>query len=430
MISMSLFRALAAQGGGFVLSILLCSNSAPVMAQGADAADSMRAFQRTFSRIAKDEGDALGEYVRLQSIYDRMGEEKPNQAAQLLSMADAMFGRYRDAEDHYYAAFPGGNKSVACPVSGVTVQPALEMIRRVAADTRVLLINESHSMMITRAFIYQLLPVLRSSGFKYLALESLAPSSDKLANTQAMKVLQDTALPVRGYPLDRSSGGFYLREPIHAEIVREAVAQGFILVAYEALHANTREEREEEQANALARLIASDSQAKIAIVAGYGHISKSDGWMADRLQNMLTEKIFSIDQVSGIFGCEDPPEDGSLAPYVLADTNGKEWASKSDRVDVTVLHRARKDGRMASSGWLTLNGERKGIVPDTVSCGQAWPCLVSAIYANEEEQAVPADRVLLTGAGDQSLLFLKPGVYRYVVKPQGGLQTISELIVP
>ena len=386
-------------------------------------------FQNVFGRIAKDEDGALPDYEKLQSIYAQMGGSQQKQTAQLMSMTDAMFGRYQDAGEHYYTTFPTGRNPLSCPTSGFTPEPALKGLRRLAIDAHVVLINESHSMVITRAFIYQLLPALHSLGFKYLALEALAPASDVMAKNQSAKVLKDAALQSRGYPLDQSSAGFYLREPIYAELVREAVAEGFTLIAYETLQAKSRDEREEGQTSALARLVASDPEAKVVVIAGYSHIWKTDGWMADRLQKQISGKILSIDQTSGIFGCEAPLATNSLKPYILTDARGHGWASMPGRVDVTVLHPKRKDGRAAPSGWLTLDGRRKGIRPNTADCISAWPCLVSAIYAKEDENAVPADRVLLEGSNDKSLLFLKPGNYRYEVEPRGHPKITRELMV-
>ncbi|HEX7803818.1 MAG TPA: hypothetical protein VF471_13790 [Pseudoxanthomonas sp.] len=398
--------------------------------QTSDAVTGMTAFQEAFGRITQDKGEALAEYEKLQAIYRQMEDKERAQAAQLLSMTDAMFGRYQDATDHYYTAFPAGKKPVSCPASGVTPEPALAAVRKLASDAQVAMINESHSIATTRAFVYQLLPVLRQLGFKYLAMEALAPASDDLTQNLPMKSLRDIALPSRGYPLDESSAGFYLREPIYAELVREAIAQGFTLVAYETLQAKSRDEREEGQANALARLVASDPQAKIAVIAGYSHIWKADGWMAERLQKQISGKILSIDQTSGVLGCDQPLKTSSLEPYILTGADGKGWASKPDRVDVTVLHPAYEYGRTAPSGWLTLGGRRQGVAPDTAACDDSWPCLVSAVYASEGEEAVPADRVLLASADDPSLLFLKPGTYRYVVEPRGRPKSTRELTIP
>jgi hypothetical protein len=40
------------------------------------------------------------------------------------------------------------------------------------------------------------------------------------------------------------------------------------------------------------------------------------------------------------------------------------------------------------------------------------PCVVEARYAAESSAAVPADRLLIEHAGDQVVLFLRPGDYR------------------
>lgn len=410
------------------LCALLWPNAVMTTERSQVAMTGIQAFQSVFHRITMDGRDAFVEYEHLEAIYSTLEGTEKGRASQMLSMVDAMFGRYQDAENHYYAAFPAGLIPGACPVVGVTPQPALVALRRDAVDAKVVMINESHSIAATRALLIQMLPMLRQLGFKYLALEALFPASNELVGDPPMKMLQDSALPLRGYPLDQSAVGFYLREPIYAELVREAIAQGFKLVAYEVRQANSRDEREDGQAKALAKLIAADPAAKVAVIAGYGHIWKADGLMADRLQREIGRKVLSIDQTSRMLGCAEGEFPASLGSFVLVDADEKAWAS-SPSVDVTVVHSPGKDGRTTPSGWLTLGGRRKGVQPDTAACADAWPCLVSAVYAAEDDQAVPADRVLLDGVNDKSLLFLKPGTYRYVVNPHGRSTVTHKLTV-
>jgi len=411
------------------LLVLLWPRNAMAAEQPKGATTGMQEFQAVYGQIVRDEGEGVAEYEHLRTIYSTLEGMERMQASQLLSMTDAVFGRYQDAENHYYAAFPAGKKPGECPVADVMAKPAIEVLRKVTADAQIVMINESHSIAATRAFLVQLVPTLRQLGFKYLAMEAIAPASDELINTPPMKALQDISIPSRGYPLDQSSAGFYLREPIYAELVREAIAHGFKLVAYETLQAKSRDEREDGQAKALAKLIAADPEAKIAVIAGYSHIWKADGWMADRLQKEIGRKVLSIDQTSRVLGCAGRIAPAALDSYILTNADGRAWSSMPDRVDVTVLHAPREDGRTIASGWLTLGGRRKGVQPDITACADAWPCLISAIYADEDEQAVPADRVLLEGANDESLLFLKPGTYRYIISPHGRAAATYELTV-
>lgn len=390
---------------------------------------SLSEFQQAFGRLAKDEGDALAEYTLLRSLYRNLEGMEKNQASQWLSMVDAMFGRYQDAENHYLTAFPSANQPIKCPTIGATAQPAHEALQLLISNAEIVMINESHSFVRTRSFLYSILPTLKKLGFNYLALEALAPASDALLQGSFSPSLYDTSLPSRGYPLDRSSAGLYLREPVYAELVREAVDLGFKLIAYETLSAGSRAEREDGQAKALAKVIDADPNSKIAVIAGYSHIWKADGWMADRLQRRTGRKILSIDQTAGLAGCDGPAGDGSKSAYIMTDADGKAWSMKPDRVDVTVIHVPSKDGRTEDDGWLTLGGQRRGTKPDVSACIEAWPCLVSAFYTDEERNSVPADRLLLDRQDVNALLFLKSGTYRYVVQPHGMPAITRELTI-
>jgi hypothetical protein len=415
----------AVLAAALILSGLLCLRCAEAAVPDRDAASGYAHFQQVHGRIVEDQEEALAGYLKVRSIYYGLSASEKRQAGQLLSALDAMFGRYEEAQGHYYESFPTGAKPGECP-SGMKVVPAVDTVVRIARDADFLLINESHSVIGTRAFVFRLLPRLRALGFRYLALEALFPAQDQDSSRQWLSI-HDHALVARGYPLDQSAAGFYLREPLYAEIVREAISLGFTLVAYDS-GGTSREEREVGQAGNLARILEADPDAKVLVIAGYSHIWKTDGWMADRLQKLVRARILSIDQTSRMAGCKDIRAN-SLEPYVLETEGGAAWASRPDRVDLTVIHPIRKDGRSAQSGWLTLGGIRKAVPLDTTACGEAWPCLISAIRMNESVEAVPADRVLLDGPKEMFFLFLKPGTYRYVVQPYDQPKVIRRLIV-
>jgi len=351
------------------------------------------------------------------------------QASQFMAMLATTLGMYQEAENHHHAAFPASKSPGDCPTSGAATQSAFSAIEKIAENEPIVMINESHSIIATRAFILQILPIFKKSGFKYLALEALAPTPDNNSQNHPVKSLEDEDLPVRGYPLDNSSAGFYLREPIYAELLRAAITSGFKLIAYEELNTSSREQRETGQARTLAKLIAHDPEAKLLVIAGYAHIWKNDGWMADRLQKETGRNVFSIDQTSRMSGCKEKIDMDSSSPFILMTDNGM-WASDPQRVDATIVHPPRNGNvRTMTSGWLTLGGHRKAIQPDTDACTDGWPCLISAIHENENELAVPADRVLLKNKNDDSMLFLKPGTYRYILETRNGTKITQHLKV-
>jgi hypothetical protein len=61
--------------------------------------------------------------------------------------------------------------------------------------------------------------------------------------------------------------------------------------------------------------------------------------------------------------------------------------------------------------WLSLDGRRVPVPIDAAGCNDAFPCLVEALYAQEADDAVAADRYLFLEEG-HNVLYLKPGAYR------------------
>ncbi|MDO5610946.1 MAG: hypothetical protein Q4G62_09305 [Pseudomonadota bacterium] len=138
---------------------------------------------------------------------------------QMLASELAEMAHYRQAESIYG---PITRNQPSTLPSGTAV-PALQAILDMTRDQRVVMINEAHTVARTRVLTLQLLEPMREAGFTHLGLETLSVGDDGR--------LFDDALPTRGYPTNHS--GYYTREPIFAEIIREAIRLGYTLVAYE-----------------------------------------------------------------------------------------------------------------------------------------------------------------------------------------------------
>jgi len=384
-----------------------------------NAAVTLDAFSRSSFDMFSGKRGSFWEYVEIYRNFDGLPLNDKHVAGQLISQIDAIYGRYDDAAKHLEMTFPNLGKSgdrLHCPKQEVQAKPALSALSRIARDARILLINESHSFVETRAFAYRLLPILREQGYRYLALEALSPSSAREFEPR------DGGLRSRGYPIDTVEAGFYLREPVYAEIVRSALQMEFQLIAYESDHSKNRDDRERGQADNLASFLEKHPQAKIVVIAGYTHIWKRDGWMADRLQKKIAGKIISVDQIAGLGGCEGLKQPFSKEPYILS-VHGKLWSSQPDGVDVTVL-RSVADSRSSDADWLTLGEVRRPVKLPSSVC-RAPPCLVSAYYADEPMVAVPADRLAIMEKRIPRPLYLKPGNYRVVIKDAFGTRIRS-----
>ena len=86
-----------------------------------------------------------------------------------------------------------------------------------AIDVDMVFLNEHHYLTESRSIILEILQNLRKMGFEILFMEMLSYS--------------DTHLNDRKYPLLES--GYYIQEPLAAELVREAIGLGFKLYPYE-----------------------------------------------------------------------------------------------------------------------------------------------------------------------------------------------------
>jgi len=392
-------KRLAEVSLGALLFLVLCGPSARA---AVPAVDRLQQFMSASDAIFTGAGDSFLLYVKLRQQYLLLDKQQRRQAGQILSMIDAMFGRYNDASVHFQDSFPGFVSALTCPPGGVA-ESAKSVLRKFASRSRVLIFNESHSEISTRAFLIEVLPLLKEAGYSKLALEAIYPSG---INPGASEAIMS-----RGFPVDSSKEGFYLREPVYGELVRTALQLGFKLVEYES-EATAREEREKDQASTLARALLGSPNEKMVVLAGYSHAWKSGGWMAERLNRKLVSGVVSVDQVSGLAGCVGGHS--KFSKPVAITIYGHVWSSRSD-VDVTLLKNNDND-RSDRKSWLRLGGIRKQVVLQDRLCQSRRPCLLEAVLDTEASDAVPVDRIVLMRIVERPVLFLSPGAYHLHVR--------------
>ncbi|WP_240126121.1 hypothetical protein [Thermomonas alba] len=329
-------------------------------------------------------------------------------AGQTLAASLATLGRPNDA----IRSFPLHDRRAApddLPTPAThAAQPAVDWIVDRAADLRVIMVNEAHHRPETRQLTLALLAPLRARGFTHLAVEALA----------------DPPLP-KGYPtLDT---GYYTREPVFAEMLREARRQGYVLVPYEPASKPglTQQQRETGMATTLAGLLRAHPKAKVLIHAGYGHISKRAGSQPGNADPMALEfmrlsglPILAVDQTRLTW------EDGAAAdrlartfdvqaPAVLEDRHThRVWSASPDGYDASIVLPA-SDTSSVRPSWLTLDARRQPVTIDLTPCKTHLPCLAEARYASEGDDAIPADQFVLLADGETDTpLYLAPGQYR------------------
>lgn len=132
---------------------------------------------------------------------------------------------------------------------------------------QIVIINEAHDRHVQRAFIYQLLPILKQKGFTHLAMETLMSPSNKLDVTT----------------------GFYTSEPLMGEVYRKAIDLGFEMVSYEDSN-NLDQNRDSIQAvNLKNKLYVDGKLQKTLIVCGYGHLYE---W-SESVENKMMGQYFT-----------------------------------------------------------------------------------------------------------------------------------------
>lgn len=348
---------------------------------------------------------------------------------QYLSWFQTWVGDYAASRVTFSIAQPPEKGDSAPPMDGgYKPTPALEAIAELAKDRPAIFFNENHNIALTRTLTVQMLPKLRELGYDTFAAETLYHD--------------DKDLMKRGYPT--SDTGFYTEEPIYAEMVRTALKLGFRVVAYESESMATGDAREREQARNLYQRVFDKQhpKARLVVNAGFMHIQKSGKFFDGAAMAQHFMKISGIEPVTveqTVMIPHDVPagdhpayrriaqEVPFDAPIVFRNDAGALWSLRPKGFDVSVVFPA-ESYRRGRPTWATIGNLRTpyGITADI--CRNTYPCLVEARYANEGDDAIPADRLVFelttfttsgkdrvrtsSDATPNSDLYLRPGRYR------------------
>lgn len=281
---------------------------------------------------------------------------------------------------------------------------------------RVVMLNQAENKPQTRAFAISLLADMYQQGFHYLAL-------DILDNRHNKAVITLNALT-----------GFYVNDPLAAEMIRKAIEIGYTLVPYEdTVSLHTVNQREYAQAENLNHFLSTkDSTAKMLVIAGYGHIAEG-AISEERIPMAAYFKIvsgidpYTIDQTemtensSSAFGAlmytywnKKKP---ISSPVIALSGNNAVDPFGFHLYDLHVMHPPVRyqDGRPV---WINLQGWRKetAIIPSYRSL-----FLVQAYYDKEYtqssvKQAIPADQTYVSAQNGIYYLFLHPDKYKIVYR--------------
>ncbi len=290
-----------------------------------------------------------------------------------------------------------------------------------ARETRVVIVNETHDNPRDRAFVRALAEALRPLGYTHYAAETL---SSCCTPDEAAARMADLA--ARGYPV--AGDGAYSNDPMFGFLLRRVVALGFQPVAYEWVPdlsqpipqgIETVAVREAAQAENLAQAIAAAGpDARFLIHVGYSHaaeqpIAMSYGnqeWMAAQLKRLTGIDPLTIDQ-TGLSEFDRPYLHAGLAHLALGGAvilfNGEQplaAGSNAALMDLQVLHPTITaiGGR---PDWLARTGRRAVPVPAALM-PQDGNALVQVFAADDGEDAVPIDQVVIPAGQEPPLLYV------------------------
>ncbi len=426
---------------GFIAALLVCAGAA-----AQSFAPSALKLLQTMGRAP----NTLARYQYLIRELPRLTPEDRVLALQYLSFSQAELGLY----DQAVFSFPLKNslpdKLVLPTPADWKSADAVDTIAALAAQRRIVMVNEAHHDAHTRQLTLELLPRLRALGYGYFAAEALG--SD------------DPGLAKRGYPT-RRSGTEYLRDPLYGDIVREALRLGYILVPYD--NALAGQARESAQARTLfQQVFAKDPKARLFVHAGYAHIDKAAGRLGDvrpmamELQALTGLVPLSVDQTDFLETNLDADDAyhrlahafPSSQPEVLLNrSTGQPWSARPTAYDIDVILPAGLSldafgefkygyrlnpyasgmphvvghNEMQRASWLTLDGRRRPYPIGAALCRGNLPCVLDAYYDGEPNAAIAADRYAFMGPNETTKLYLRPGRYRLRASDSDG-NTLSE----
>lgn len=396
---------------------------------------------------AHDRKDLLAQYQVMRRAWASDGQPAFRAIfGQYLSWYQSFIGDYKDAELSFSIDQKPLRDDAPSPINqpGLHSVPALNYIPNLAKNHRVVFLNEAHNIALTRTLTVRLLKPLREEGFNVFAVETLYHSDI-------------AALNKRGYPTTAS--GFYTREPIYAEMVRTALKLGYKVVAYEADANHTGNAREAQQAENLWKILKDDPNARLVVNAGYAHIQKTGQFlgaqsMAEHFMKdsgitplSVEQTVLTPHQNSGMNHPDYDAIVGALhpkQPIAFVDKDDKPWSLRPG-YDLSVIF-PEEHFAYDRPTWAGLWGARVPVTVNGTVCQDHYPCMVAARYADEGDDAIPADRMVLdpvplmtigdikvTTSGTSSTpigqLYLRPDHrYRLTVSDERGRRIGSSMI--
>lgn len=326
---------------------------------------------------------------------------------------------------------------------------ALEVIVAAAKTRQIVILNEAHTISRCRVFAEALMIRLRAEGFGVFAAETFT-------NTVRGGISPEIVALNAGAPVTAKTG-WYLADPVFAEMVRAARALGYRFAGYEVRpdqmatagagadqQIETRDDAEAN--NFITHILDGNPKARVFVYCGYDHVLKAEVynhqlWFAARLKAKTGIDPLCIGQAWSVPPPAGQPEDAALAaildhfrptaPIILRDAAGEALRLSIDKkaLDFEVIH-PRLNDVAGRPGWLATAPDRKEshfklneIPPDDA--------LLQAIPAAEANNAaaIPADQYPAPANAREAVFFLKPGAYAVFVEEEDGKRPLGPLSV-
>ena len=310
-------------------------------------------------------------------------------------------------------------------LSNAQLRDAIPEIVKRARRTNIVILNEEHLAPRDRAFGLEVARALRPLGYSFLAAEDFASSSDPAVRQKEAKALADD-----GYA--RLKSGFYIRDPVFGDFVRQSLALGYRPLVYEYIAPRgtpagtpsvaVRDQGEAE--NLVHAIFSKNPKAKVLIYVGYAHAAEAPAanseWMAERLKKLTGVDPLTVDQTtlsptgdSGLYAAISKRMHGRSVVPVL-DGKPLKFGYLGQTVDLEVAHppvrliRGRPD-------WLFRMGRTAVEVPAKLR-PRIGRVLVQAFLTSESSDAVPVDQVIVTAGRDPPPLLVPRGPLRFAVR--------------
>lgn len=382
-----------------------------------------------------------GLYLPMLRYFQAKAAEDPKPVPQQLAQWSAMIGDERAA----FALWQGGRppKPGRLDLTDARAIDAVEAIAGAARDRRVVILNEAHHISRNRAFAAVVARRLRSEGFNWFAAETFSNNPDWCDFARTINA---------GEPVTTRCG-YYLADPVFADMVRQAREVGYRLAPYEITEAQwsagdpapdqritVREEAEAD--NLIANVLNKDPDARVFVYCGFAHAAKAplggQPWMAARLKAKTGIDPLCVEQSAG---APDPVDVDYFAdvtkvlerfapqaPIAVARPDGSALSITFDgAVDIAVYHPrlADIDGR---PGWLATAPDR---VRQVFALPQVEPGdrLVQAVPLMEASapNAIPSDQYIARPGAGEAVFFLRPGRYEIRMETDAGRQVLGTI---